>query len=398
MKVKQVILKSKSRLATRDPLAGTFSLARGLDLMAAVVKVDVEEIDTRDIPLLSRDSTVLAMAPVMPMKLIAPMKLEMDSVPKLGIETWGVRVVGADKSPFTGNGVVVAVLDTGIDSGHAAFSDVQIIEKDFTGEGNGDQNGHGTHCGGTIFGRNVQGMRIGVATGVKKVLIGKVLGKDGGGSTDQIMDAIVWAIDNGANVISMSLGMDFPGYVKYMVQNGYPVELATSRALDAFRANTQLFERLASLAMANGNFSQSAVIVAAAGNESRRNVNPDWEITVSPPAVSEGIISVAALDEEDDGDLTIATFSNTGANISAPGVSVVSAKAGGGLEALSGTSMAAPHVAGVAAQWAEKLKKNGRLNSAELTARLIGTAKTSKLRAGYDPFDIGAGVVWAPQE
>lgn len=398
MKIKQVLLRSKSQVATSDPFAASSAMARGLDFAPAILNIETEEVDTRDIPLLARDRTVLAMAPVMPMKLIAPLKSELDVVPKLGIETWGVRVIGADKSPYTGYGITVAVLDTGIDSKHDAFSDIKIVEKDFTGEGNGDRNGHGTHCAGTIFGRDVQGMRIGVAVGVKKVIIGKVLGENGGGSTDQILDGIMWAVENGAHIISMSLGMDFPGYVKYLVEKDYPVELATSLALDAHRANTQLFDRLAALMRTNGNFSQPVIIIAAAGNESRRTLNPDWKISVSPPAVAEGIISVAALDETANGDLVVASFSNAGANVSAPGVSVVSAKAGGGLVSLSGTSMAAPHVAGVAAQWAEKISRNGRLNATELTARLIGSANTIGFEGGYDPFDIGAGVIRAPLE
>jgi subtilisin family serine protease len=81
--------------------------------------------------------------------------------------------VGADTSPFSGDGIVVAVLDTGIDASHPAFEGVDIVQKDFTGEGVGDQHGHGTHCAGTIFGRTSEGTRIGVAPGVKKALIGK---------------------------------------------------------------------------------------------------------------------------------------------------------------------------------------------------------------------------------
>lgn len=64
---------------------------------------------------------------------------------------------------------------------------------------------------------------------------------------------------------------------------------------------------------------------------------------------------------------------------------------------MSGTSMATPHVAGVAALWAEKIKEVSSLNALQLTARLIGTASTNGLKPGLDPFDLGAGLVHAPQ-
>jgi subtilisin family serine protease len=306
-----------------------------------------------------------------------------------------VKAVGADTSPHTGNGIVVAVLDTGIDKNHPAFSGAQIIEKDFSGEGNGDQHGHGTHCAGTIFGRTTGGKRIGVAPGVPKALIGKVLGNQGG-SSEAIVSAIQWAVENGAIVISMSLGIDFPGLVKQLQDQGFPPELATSRALEGYRANVQLFERVASLLRAQGAFGQASVIIAAAGNESQRNVNPEFEIAVSPPAVAEGIISVAALGQGPQG-LNVAYFSNTGANVSGPGVNILSAKPGGGFQTMSGTSMATPHVAGVAALWAEQIKSVGFLSSLSLTSRLVGNATLQGLQSGLDPFDIGIGLVRAPQ-
>jgi subtilisin family serine protease len=396
MKSTCIILKSKQS-PTRDVFSGPSARPEIAGATPPDISVSVDQIDRNELAVLNRDRDVIAVAPAMPMKLIAP--LDVAGVVEAAAQdvTWGVKAVGADISPFTGEGIVVAVLDTGIDAQHPAFAGVELIQKDFTGEGNGDQHGHGTHCAGTIFGRKVNGTRIGVAPGVKKALIGKVLGQNGGGSSEQIISAILWAVEEGAHVISMSLGMDFPGFVKQLIEvNDFPVELATSRALEGYRANTQLFDTLAAHIRSRGAFTQATLIVAAAGNESKRNINPDFEIAVSPPAVAEGIVSVAALGEGQQG-FMVAPFSNTGANVAAPGVAVVSAALGGGLRTLNGTSMATPHVAGIAALWAEKLKGAGRLNAFELTSRVVGSASSEGLKAGFDPFDVGAGLVRAPQ-
>jgi subtilisin family serine protease len=360
------------------------------------VTVEIEDVRLDRTQAISRARDVVAVAPVIPMKLIAPVPMDAPLDPLAGGSTWGVKAVGADTSPFTGDGAIVAVLDTGIDPSHEAFTGVELERRNFTNGSNDDEHGHGTHCAGTIFGRAVNGTRIGVATGVTSALIGKVLGPDGGGS-DGILQAIQWASNNGAHVISMSLGIDFPGYVSQLIGEDVPAELATSMALDAYRANVLLFERLASVLRAQSAFMQPTLLVAAAGNESQRNVDADFEIHVGPPAVSEGIVSVAALGHGRDG-LTIAPFSNVGARLSGPGVGVVSAARGGGLVSMSGTSMATPHVAGVAALWVEKLRVAGQLNDLLLIDRLVGSASTTAMKPGFDPEDVGAGLAQAPQE
>ncbi len=345
---------------------------------------------------LRRDPRTRAMAPPMPMKLIEPVESAAadESAPAAAELTWGVEAVGAHLSALDGSGVTVAVLDTGIDPGHAAFAGMELFRRNFTRESDDDLHGHGTHCAGTIFGREVDGKRIGVAPGVTRALIGKVLG-EGGGSSAAIAGAIDWAVQQGAHVISMSLGIDFPGYVDYLVrERDLEIPAATSMALEGYRANLNLFKELADYVLARGGFAQGTVIVAASGNESRR---PDYEIAVAPPASATGIAAVGALAKKGDG-LHTAYFSNTQVNIAAPGVAIESARLGGGLTTMSGTSMATPHAAGVAVLHAQHLIENfGRVDARTLQARLIAGATTEPLAPGQREFeDVGTGIVQAP--
>ncbi len=356
-------------------------------------KVETASLARKDVQDLARDPTVAAIAPVMPTRLIEPFEVAAAAAPT---SAWGIPAVKADESPFTGAGVAISVLDTGIDRSHPAFQGVTITEQDFSGAGNGDRKGHGTHCAGTILGRDLAGTRIGVARGVTRLLIGKVLGDNGGGDSEMIFRGIQWALQQNADVISMSLGFDFPGLVKDLVGQGWPADLATSAALEAYRANLRMFDALMEMVEARSAFGQGTILVAAAGNESQRDQNPDHEIAVSLPAAAQGIVSVGAL-LAGQGGLQVAPFSNTFPQVSAPGVGILSAWPGGSLRALSGTSMATPHVAGVTALWWEAVRSSPiGANSTAVLARLLAGTRIAGFVTGVDPADRGSGIVTAP--
>lgn len=337
------------------------------------------------------DPSVRAIARAMPTRLIAPLPADAASP-----ATWGVAAIGADTSPFDGAGVRVAVLDTGIDEAHPAFAGVTLTTRDFSGDGIHDQNGHGTHCAGTIFGRPVDGTRIGVAPGVTDALIGKVLGDDGSGSSEMLFNALKWCSDANAQVVSMSLGFDFPGLAADLQGQGLPPELATSIALEGYRMNLRMFDALMDMLRAQADFNGGTIVCAAAGNESRRDIDPAFEVSVSVPAAAFGVVSVGALGETAGG-LAIADFSNTNPTLSGPGVNILSAATGGGLVAFNGTSMACPHVAGTAALWWQAQRSSGSpATAAAVRARLLASATASGIVPATDPIDRGQGLVQAP--
>jgi hypothetical protein len=162
------------------------------------------------------------------------------------------------------------------------------------------------------------------------------------------------------------------------------------------RFTLMLFESLATICTQSDH---PCLLVAPCGNESHRDGNAEYLLPCVLPAAARGFMSVGALGRpERNGDpYVIAPFSNTGADLIAPGIDITSARRGGKLRAMSGTTMAASHVAGIAALWAEKLSKSrGRVDIRELGARLRGQADVNKLPLGARSGDIGCGLVQAP--
>lgn len=348
----------------------------------------------REIVDLRNDSRTVSITPAMPMSLIAPEPVVATTKEEdePGSVAWGIEAVAADQSRFTGKGISVAVLDTGIMSQHAAFSGISLIKKNFTGDPSvEDGNGHGTHCAGTIGGGEVNGIRIGVATELEKLIIGKVLSDEGAGSTTAIVQGIQWASLQGANIISMSLGIDFTAYVESLHKaEGIELKAAVSIGLQAYSANVEMFEKLGDSFSALSYIGQGALLVAAAGNESRR---PAYTIATSSPAVADSILSVGAVDKS----LCAAAFSNTFADVSAPGVDISSAGLDGGLSVLSGTSMAGPHVAGVAALWSQKLLESESLLSIDrLRSAICNNVNAAAGATTPDLENTGRGIVKSP--
>lgn len=362
----------------------------------ARLALSTEQLPEHAVNELMSDPQVQLVVPTMPTRLISPVRSKR-ALQHLALDSsWGIRAVRADRSSYDGAGVNVAVLDTGIDRGHPVFAGMSLIEKDFSEQGNGDRNGHGTHCAGIVFGRNHDHLRVGIARGVEQALIGKVLGDDGTGQSEMLFQALHWAMQQQADIVSISLGFDFPGMVSRLTAEGWPLDLATSTALEAYGGNLRMFDAIMAVLKAQAAFGVTPLVIAAAGNESRRELKHDYRIATSLPAAAADVISVAAIGRSDS-KFKVANFSNIRARLSAPGVDITSAWPGGGLRTISGTSMACPHAAGVAALWWQFLREADIKPTAHsVAARMISHARKNVFVANTDEADVGQGLVTAP--
>lgn len=317
-----------------------------------------------------------------------------------GAIAWGIDATRATQSVRTGAGVTVAILDTGIVREHPAFERFgkNMECRDFTIDSENDHavdtDGHGTHCAGTIFGGPVDGTRIGVAPGVSRALVAKVLSEKGGNSA-MLFDALNWANRKDANIVSMSLGFDFPKMIEIM-ENEMPKEVAASNALVVFGQNLRAFDALMASFRASAFVGRDMLVVAAAGNESQRDRDPNHLISASLPAAATGVISVAAYGQRGR-NYAVSSFSNIDALIAAPGEDIVSAGYQGGFATMSGTSQACPHVAGLAALWWEEIAKSGETPTPDkVRERLLTNFTLSGLPRDCDERHRGRGRALAP--
>ena len=243
---------------------------------------------------------------------------------------WGIQAIGADVSPnkYDGKNIKIALIDTGVSS----HEDLNIAGGKSFVENNAlyyDDNGHGTHVAGIIAAKNNKLGVIGAAPNAEIYAL-KALDNTGAGYYSQVIAALEWAINNNIDIVNMSIG-------------GLSDSLALHEAVQ--RAS-----------------SAGIILVAAAGNRG------DGADKLTYPAKYNEVIAVGAVNEN----LRAAPFSSkgTGLDIMAPGVSVISTANDGGYAVMSGTSMAAPHVAGALAA----LKcKNKKMSSDELKALLFET-------------------------
>lgn len=396
MKRKWIVLRTDSVIPEHEKLTTASAWQTG-ERSAEKLTTAIEEADDVDANKLRADGKTAAMAPADTLlHLIEPKSrgdagtnLELKEAGTLKMPS-GLLAVGAHTSPYSGQGVTVAVLDTGIDKNHPAFAGTQLAVKNFTGEGSGpadvdDADGHGTHCAGTIAGKTVDNVRVGVAPGITKLCIGKVLGQHGG-TLDMLVDGMLWAVNNQhAKVVSMSLGYDLPGMVARLENDyGYRTELAAQKAMRMQSDISQTISTLRAFLQAR---SPTVVFLGATGNESER---PEFVLDAGLPASE--LLPVGAVGQTDAG-WEVASFSNSRARVVGPGVDVVSAAAGGGWAVMSGTSMATPHAAGVAALWAEKQGANAL--PGEIQDRLTASAKRDNIIGPVS--ETGTGLVQAPQ-
>ncbi len=264
---------------------------------------------------------------------------------------------------FSGKGVKVAVIDTGVDPDHPDFAGRIERMKDFTGEGYSDGSGHGTHVAGIIggAGQASDGKYRGVAPECT-LIAAKVLRGDGSGNMSDVMAGVEWAVQQGARILNLSLGGS-----------------GSSDGADALSVTCDA-------AVGRG-----AIVFVAGGNSG------PGASTIGSPGAAKRVITVGATSKTDQ----VANFSSRGPtkdgrvkpDVCFPGVGIIAARAqgtsmgspqGNAYTSASGTSMATPHAAGVGALLLQAVPG---LSHDQIKEILMNTAK----ELGYEPNAQGKG-------
>lgn len=255
---------------------------------------------------------------------------------------WWLEDYGFADIALDGSGVVVAVIDTGVDDSHADLSGSFVQGRDFSGLGSPDGTSpvgpagyHGTMVASLIAGQGeVSGGVIGVAPGVSIMSLSIGLGVEAADTDQQIADAVIWAVDNGADVINLSLSRNSRTWPESWDQ--------------AFLYALQ----------------SDVLIVAASGNRIQGDERP------TAPATMPGVLAVGGLTQLREGS-ELASTSGIAIDLSAPAENMFGSFPGGEVRSWAGSSAAAPIVSGLLALM---IQADPEASANDLLQRLIGTA------------------------
>ncbi len=315
---------------TRSELSQTTALAASLGVKPSTVPtmryypnlgVALGTVDRSGLAALKADQAVEKVSGAPSIRLIRPVEILAANLTTP--VTWGIEALEIPKlwkQGLTGKGIIIGHLDTGVDGDHATlknavvdFTEFDLLGKEITPKPKAhDSDDHGTHTAATIVGRAVQGKAVGVAPEADLV---SALVIEGGDVVARVLGGMNWAIGKGIRILNMSLG--FPGYWDDFLQ-------------------------LTKIVRARG-----VLPVFAVGNE--------YAGTSRSPGNYAQALSVGAFNEQGE----VADFSSSQIfkrkkdpivpDLVAPGDNIISAKPGSGYQAMRGTSMATPHIAGLAA-------------------------------------------------
>lgn len=255
---------------------------------------------------------------------------------------WWLEDYGLIETELDGTGVVVAVIDTGVDDSHPDLAGEFVPGRDFSGLGSPDGTApvgpagyHGTMVASLIAGQGESsGGVIGVAPGVAIMSLSIGLGVAGADTDQQIADAVIWAVDNGADIINLSL-----------TRNS--------------RTWPQSWDKAFLYALEN-----DVVVVAASGNRVQGDERP------TAPATMPGVLAVGGLSQLKEGS-ELASTEGIAIDISAPAENMFGSYLGGEVRSWSGSSAAAPIVSGVLALM---MQADPAASANDLLQRIIATA------------------------